>query len=175
MSGRGAGEHTPCADLLPGGRDADDDALAPALVAGLERAAHHVHVAGAVERVVAPAVRHVDELFLDALVAELGRIEELGRAKLLGPRLFGIVDVDGDDLGRAVGRGALDHAEPDAAGAKDGHVGTFLDAVVARRDDGGAVARRDAAAEQAGAVHGRVGRLDGHDRDVGDDGELRKR
>jgi len=42
----------PRGDLLAGGRHADDHALAPALVAALQRRAHHAHVADALERVV---------------------------------------------------------------------------------------------------------------------------
>jgi hypothetical protein len=41
---------------LPASGDADDDALAPAAMAAFQRLAHHLGVAGAVERVVRAAV-----------------------------------------------------------------------------------------------------------------------
>src|SRR5262249_42586979 len=41
-------------DLRPGRRDADDDGLAPAAMAGFERLTHHRDVAGAVEGVFPP-------------------------------------------------------------------------------------------------------------------------
>src|SRR5262249_12543792 len=55
-------------DLRAGRRDADDDGLAPAAMAGFERLAHHRDVAGAVEGIVGAtdligaALRHVDEV-----------------------------------------------------------------------------------------------------------------
>lgn len=172
----GGGEdrvRTPRADLLAGGGDTNDDALAPALVAGLEGGTHDVDVASAVESVVAAAVGHLDELLLDALGAELGGVHKVGGAKFLGPLLLGVVDVDDDDAAGLVLDGALDDAEPDAAGTEDGHVGALLESTLAGGDDGGAVARGDAAAQQAGAVHGSlVG--DGNDGDVGHDGVLRE-
>src|SRR5262249_19120044 len=59
----------PRADLLARGRDGDNHARAPALVAALERGAHHVHVAAAaLEAVVDAAVRHLDDGLLDRLV-----------------------------------------------------------------------------------------------------------
>jgi hypothetical protein len=72
-------------DFLARGRDADDDALAPALVARFERGAHDVDVARAVEGVVAAAVRHLDEFVLDALFADFSRVDEIRGAEFLGP------------------------------------------------------------------------------------------
>jgi hypothetical protein len=160
-------------DLLTGGRNTDDDGLAPALVAGLERGAHNVDVTRAVESVVAAAVGHLDELLLDALVAELGGVDEVCSTELLGPLLLCVVDIDDDDLASLVLSRALDDGQTDAAGAEDGDVGALLDSAVAGSDDGRAVTGCDAAAEQAGAVHG--GLLgDGDDGDVGYDGVLRE-
>ena len=142
-------------------------------MAGLEGGAHDADVAGAVKGVVAATVGHVDELLLDALLAELGRVDKVRGAKLLAPLLLCVVDVYDDDLGGPVLDAALHDAEADAAGAEDGHVGALLHAAVAGGDDGRAVAGRDAAAEQAGAVHGGlVG--DGDDANVRDDGVLRE-
>src|SRR5690606_20266233 len=50
----------PRADLLPGARDADDDGYAPAAVAALERLAHHLDVADALEAVVCAALGELD-------------------------------------------------------------------------------------------------------------------
>ena len=58
----------PRGDLLPGARHPDDDALAPAAVAGFQRLAHHRHIAGAIEGVVGAAnlvgaaFCHVDQI-----------------------------------------------------------------------------------------------------------------
>lgn len=134
-------------------------------MAGLEGGAHDADVAGAVEGVVAAAVGHLDELLDDGLALELGGVDEVGGAELLGPLLLGRVDVDHDDAAGLLGDGALHHRQADAAGAEDGDVGALLDL---GRDAGRAVARGDAAAQQAGAVHGGV-LLDGHHGDVGDD------
>ena len=46
----------------PGARDADDHRYAPALVAALERLAHHVDVADALEAVVGAAFGQVDQV-----------------------------------------------------------------------------------------------------------------
>jgi len=95
-------------DLLASSRDANDDGLSPALVAGLESGAHDIDVASAIEGVVAAAIGHLDELILDTLLAELGRVDEVGRAELLCPCLLGIVDIDYDDLASLFLDGSLD-------------------------------------------------------------------
>lgn len=137
-------------------------------MAGLEGGTHDVDVTRAVEGVVAAAVGHLDELVDDGLVLQLGRVDEVGGTELLGPLLLAGVDIDDDDLAGLVDDGALDNGQTDAAGAEDGDVVTLLDV---GGDAGGAVAGGDAAAEQAGAVHGGI-LLDGDDGDVGDDGVL---
>jgi hypothetical protein len=155
---------TPRGNLLSRRRHANNDALAPALMARLERGAHDADVAGAVERVVAPTVRHLNQHVDHALaLGQLGRVDKVGRAKFPRPRLLGRVDVHHNDPTRSLGDAALHHAQADAARAEDGHVAALLHL---GRDARRAVARRDAAAEQAGPVHGRV-LLHRHDRDVG--------
>jgi hypothetical protein len=143
-------------DLLAGSSNTDDDALAPALVAGLESAAHDVHVAGAVERVV---------------LQVLGRVDKVGGAELGRPLLLCLVHVHDNDLARLLLDRALDDTQTDAAGTEDGDGGALLDTALASGDDGGTVAGGDAAAQQACAVHGSI-RGDGNDGDVGDDGVL---
>src|SRR5690625_1589608 len=75
-------------DLGPGGCHADDDRLAPAAMAGFERRAHDLHIAGAVKGVIgAPdligaALRHVDEMG-NQIVADLPGVHEMGHAEAL--------------------------------------------------------------------------------------------
>lgn len=144
-------------------------------MARLEGSAHHTDVTSAIEGVVTAAVGHLNQLVLDGLpLLQLGRVYKVRGAKLLGPLFLGVVDVDDDDLAGLILDGALDDGQTDAAGAEDGDVGALLDATLAGRDGGGAVAGGDAAAEQAGAVHGGLLLGDGDDGDVGDDGVLRE-
>src|SRR5262249_52042441 len=107
-------------DLRAGRRDADDDGLAPAAMAGFERLAHHRDVARAVEGVVGTtdlvgaALRHVDEV-RNQIAADLLRIDEVGHAEALAPLLLGVVDIDADDHVRAGEPQSLDDIEADAA------------------------------------------------------------
>lgn len=142
-------------------------------MAGLERAAHDVHVSGAVESVVATTVCHLNQLLLDRLVLELGWIDEVGRAELIAPLLFAVVDIDDDDLASTILDTTLDNRETDTASAEDSDVGALLHTASAGGDDGCAVAGCNTAAQQASAVHWcLVG--DGDDGNVGHDSVLRK-
>ena len=156
------------ANLLAGCCDSDDDALAPALVAGLERRPHHAHVARAVEGVVAASICHLDQVLLDALAAKLGRVHEVGRAEFLAPGLLAIVDIHDYNLPGAVLDRALDDGEADAAGAKDCDVGALF---YIRGHHCSPIAGGDTAAEQARTVHWRFG-SDGYNGNIGDDGIL---
>src|SRR5262249_19602455 len=137
-------------DLLSGAGDADDHALTPAAVAGLERRAHQLDVADAFEGVVgAPdlvraALGHVHEIG-NEILADLVRIDEMGHAEALAPFLPGIVEVDADDHAGADQPQALDHVEADAAEAED-------DALRARLDLGGVDHRADAGSHAAADV-----------------------
>ena len=150
---------TSSANLLAGRCDSDDDTLSPALVAGFECRPHHTHVAPAVESVVAASVCHLDQMLLDALSAQLGRIDKVGRAEFLAPSLLAVVDVDDYDLSGAVLYGALDYREADAPSAKDSNIRALL---YARSHHCSAVPCGDTAAEEAGTVHWRFG-CDGYD------------
>ena len=153
-------------NLLTSSRNTNNDALTPSLVARLKRSTHNINVTRAIKRVVAATIRHLNELLLDRLVTKLSRVDKVCGAEFLGPFLFCVVDVDyNNHAGLVLGR-ALDDGQTDAASAEDGDVAALLDTVLARRDDGSAVAGGDSAAEQAGAVHGGVF-LDGDDGDVG--------
>jgi len=160
-------------DFLTSGSNTDDDALTPTLVAGLERAAHNVHISSAIESVVATTICHFNEFLLDRLVLELGRVDEIGRPKLCAPLLFAVVDIDDDDLTSTVLDTTLNDGETDTASAEDSDVGALLDTAPAGGDDCSAVTSCDTTAQQAGAVHWcLVG--DGDDGDVGHNGVLRK-
>lgn len=166
---------TASGDLLAGGGDTNDDALAPALVAGLEGAAHDVHITGAVEGVVQTAIGHVHEPGLDrlAVLQVLGRVDEVGAAELARPLLLRVVDINSDDSAGSVLHRTLNDTQTDAAGTEDGDGGTLLNTALAGSDDGGTVTGGDTAAKQASAVHGSlVG--DRNDGDVGDNGVLRE-
>ena len=152
-------------DLLPSSRNANNNTLAPALVARLERRAHHAGIARAIKRVVAPTIRHLNQLVDDRLaLGQLGRVDKIRRAKLARPLLLGRVDIHNDDLTRLVGHRALHHAQPNTPGTKHGNVAALLHL---GRDARRAVAGRDAAPEQARPIHRRV-RLDGHHGDISD-------
>ena len=105
-------------DLLTSGGNTDDSADTPTLVACLKSRTHDVNlqthivntsfihtngenktdVTGAVESVVKASVGYFDEVVLDFLaLRELGRVNEVGCAKLAGPRLLARVGVDSDD------------------------------------------------------------------------------
>ena len=148
-------------DLDARGRDADDARLALALVAALKRCAHCLGQADALERVVeaAKAVAdryvHVCQDLLDgrrvvARVDAIGCNKGLSHFDLLGD------DVDGKDAAGARGLAAHDDGEPDGepdgAHAKDGHGPVLLEL---HRVERGAVARCDAAPEQADLVERR--------------------
>ena len=169
--GWGAGEvkiHTPSADFLASCCNPDDDTLSPTLMAGFERRPHHAHIARAVESVVAASIRHLDQVLLDALAAELGRVDEVGRAEFLAPGLFVVIDIHDYNLSGAILHGALHDRETDASGAKDCDVRALF---YIRSHHCGPVAGGDAAAEQARAVHWRFG-SDGYNGNVGNDGVL---
>ena len=144
-------------------------------MAGLERAAHDVHVTSAVESVVETAIGHVHQPRLDclAILKVLGRVDEVSRTELGCPLLLRVVDVDNDDLACFVLDSALDDTQTNAASTEDSDGGTLLDTALAGSDHRGTVASGDTAAEQTGAVH-RSLLGDGDDGDVGNNGVLRE-
>jgi len=160
-------------DLLASSSDTNDDALAPALVAGLESAAHDVHVAGAVESVVAATVSHLDQSRLNvlAILQVLGRVDKVSGAELGRPLLLGLVHVHDNDFARLLLDRTLDDTQTNAASTEDSDGSTLLDTALTSGDDGGTVTGGDAAAQQACAVHGCIWG-DGNDGDVGHNGVL---
>ena len=71
-------------EALARARDADDDRLPPSAMAAFERLAHHIGVAGAVERIIRAASGQLDHLVDDIPGADLRRIDEIGHAEFLG-------------------------------------------------------------------------------------------
>ncbi len=169
------GTHTPRADLLPSGRNTNDDTLAPPLVTRLERGPHDVHIPRAVESVIAPTIRHLHQTLRDILplLQVLSRVHKIRRPELLRPALLRLVDIHDDNLARAILDCALDNRQTHAPGAENRNITPLLQPPMPSRDDRRAITRRDPAPEQARPVHRRFVR-DGHDGDVGHDGELRE-
>ena len=142
-------------------------------MASLESRSHDVDVTSAVKGVVTATIGHLNELLLDGLVLEFHGVNEVSSTELLGPLLLAVVDIDDNDLGRAVLDTALDDRKTDTAGTEDSDVGALLNTTLASGDDSGTVTSGNAAAEQACPVHGCFV-CDLNDRDVGDDGVLRE-
>jgi hypothetical protein len=161
----------PGGDLLTRLGDADDDAFAPAAVAGFQRLAHDRRVARGVEGVVGPAAGQLHQVGHQVFVAQPVGVDEVGHAELAAPLLALGIDVDADDHPGAHHPQALDNVEADAAQAEDDAVGARLHI---GRVDHRAHAGGDAAAHVAGAVEWRVLADLGH-RDLGQDGVVRER
>lgn len=162
---------TSCLDLLARRRNADDDTLAPSLVARFQGSTHHVDVAGAVEGIVAPTVRHLDQLVGDAgPLGQPGRVDEVRGAEVLAPLLLGRVQVYDDDPTGLLREGPLDHAQAYASRAEHGNARSGLDI---RGGPGRPVPRGDATAQKTCLFRRRI-LLDRHDRDVGHHGVLRE-
>ena len=138
----------PGRDLLSGAGDADDGALAPALVRAFQRLAHQRDVADALEGMVGATLGEVDKVGDDVAVDLLG-VDEVGHAELGGELAAGRVDVDADDLVGAGKPGALHDVEADAAEAEhdDSVAGLHLGGEQHGADAGG-----DAAADVADLV-----------------------
>src|SRR4029079_14386270 len=83
----------PRRNLLAGAGNTDNDALAPATVAALQRRTHELDVAHAFERVVGAAdlagaaLGHVHEMG-DEIAADFVRIDEVRHAETLAPGLL---------------------------------------------------------------------------------------
>lgn len=162
------GVPTPSGNLLASSGNTNDNALAPTLVASLEGSTHNTNVTSAVKGVVAATIGHLNQVLLDSLALELGRVDKVGGTELTSPRLLTIVHIDGNDHASLVLDSTLHDRQTDTAHTKDSHVGALLDLGGL---DGGTVAGGDTTAQQTGAVGGDLGshRDDG---DIGDNGVL---
>src|SRR5688572_5189870 len=104
------------ANFLAGAGDADDHRDAPAAMAALERLAHHVNVADALEAVVRAAARELDDLRDD--IPAFG-VDEMRKTELARERFALRIEVDADDHVGAHHACALHHVEPDTTQAED--------------------------------------------------------
>src|SRR5678816_3380452 len=86
----------PRLDLLARAGDADDHRDAPAAVTALERLAHEIDVADALEAVVGAAVGHRDQV-LYQVAADFFRVDEIRHAELLRERTPPRVEIDPND------------------------------------------------------------------------------
>ena len=136
------------ADLLPSSSNTNDDALAPALMTRFQRRAHDVDIARAVESVIAPTVRHIDESALDilALLQVRGRIDEIRAPELTRPLFLRSVHINRDDLACSPRSRTLNHTQTHTSRAKDSNIRALLDSAFTCRNGRRAVAGRDAAA-----------------------------
>ena len=98
-------------------------------------------------------------------LVEFGGIDKVCCTEFLGPGFFAVVGVDGDDLAGTIGDAALNDAETDAAGSKDGASRAPFDF---GGSGGGTEAGGDTTSEETGLVEGSLG-IDSDNRDVGDD------
>ncbi|VXA88758.1 conserved hypothetical protein [Aeromonas veronii] len=133
------------ADLLARTGHADNDRLAPTLVAALQRRTHHLDVADALEGEVDAAIGQLDDHLLNRFVV-IVRVDAVGGPQLAGQLELALVDVDGDDA-TGLGQTGTDHRrEADAPQPEDGDALTLfhLGGVHHGADAGG-----DAATEQA--------------------------
>ena len=95
-------------------RHANDDALAPAFVAALQRGTHHVHIANALEAELHAAVGEFDDDVLNRLVMVFG-VDAIGCAHQLGQTKLARVGVNADDASGLGLPRPLDHGQTNAA------------------------------------------------------------
>ena len=158
----------PRRDLRSRRRHANNNRLAPTLMTRLQRGPHDLHIPRTIKRIITPAIRHLNQLLLNRLLPQFGRIDKMRAPELRAPLLLLIIHIHYNNFARFVLHGPLYHTQPHTPRAEHGYIGPLFDF---RGDDGCAVASGNAAAEETRAVHGR-GLVDGDDGDVGDDGVL---
>src|ERR1700691_311360 len=137
-------------DLLPRGRHSDDRRYAPAAMAALERLAHELRTAHALEAVVGTAAGELDQIGHQIALDFLG-VDEVREPELARQRFALVVQVDADDLVGTGHLGALNDIQADAAEAEHHHVR-------ARFDLGGPDHRADAGRDAAADVEDLVER-----------------
>jgi len=151
-------------NFLSGSGNTDDDALAPALMASFEGSAHNLDVTGTIESVVAAAIRHFDEVFLDGFVY-FSWVYEIGCTELTRPFFFAVIDIYSNDFLGTIGDTALDDTETDTTDTEDGTNGAFLDF---GSTSGSTETGRDTTSKKTSFVKGSL-RVDGNNRDIGND------
>ena len=114
------------ADFLSSCCNANDDGLPPSLVTGFESCSHDADIAGAIEGVVASAIRHLDQFLLDTLALQLSWVEKIRCPKLFAPSFFAIIDINDDDLASAILDSSLYDTQANAPGSEDRDVAALL-------------------------------------------------
>ncbi len=89
-------------------------------MAALQRRAHKLYIADALEAVIHAAVGHVDDHFLNRFVVIL-RIDKLMHAQLTGNTFLCRVDIDTNDAAGTGHLGADDGGQTDTAQTEDGN------------------------------------------------------
>ena len=84
-------------NLLSSSSNTNNDTLTPSFMASLQGSPHHPNIACAVKGIVASAIGHIDEIFLDGFV-EFGGIDEISRAEFFGPFFLAIIGIDCDNF-----------------------------------------------------------------------------
>lgn len=162
------GELTPSGDLLTSSSNTDDNALTPALVAGLESSAHDPDVTSTVEGIITATISHLNQVLLNGLAGELSGVNEVGSAELASPGLFSIIDINSNDHTGLVLDRTLHNRQTNTADTEDSDIAALLDL---GSHDSSTVTGGDTAAEQTGPIS-RDLRSDRDDRDIGHDGVL---
>src|SRR5690554_2433484 len=112
-------------DLCPGFGHADDDGLTPTPMASFKRLAHDLGIAYALERIIGPTVRQLDDVVDDVL--DLLGVDEMRHAELAGHGFALGVQVYAYDLVGTHHLGALNNVQADTAQTKYHHIGSGLD------------------------------------------------
>src|SRR5690625_1724265 len=148
----GATPDTTCHELKRPGTDflartgnTDNDGLAPALVAALERRAHDIHIANTLERIIHAAIGELNDDLLNGLIV-IVRVNAVGSTELARQFKFLLVNVHRNNPARLRLRGTNDGRQANAANAKNGYGSAFLNFGGVRYS---AHASGHAAAEQA--------------------------
>src|SRR5262249_48349365 len=113
-------------DLLSGAGDPDDHGNAPATVTTLQRLAHEIDVAHALEAVVGATVGERNQV-LHEIATHVLRIDKVRHAESLGERFAARIDIDADDLVRADHAGALNGVESNTPESEHHHIRAGFD------------------------------------------------
>ncbi|KAH3686697.1 hypothetical protein WICPIJ_002341 [Wickerhamomyces pijperi] len=114
-------------NFLTSGSDTDDDGLTPTLMAGFQGLSHDGDVTGTVESEVQPTVGHLDQMLNNGLTFwQLGWVDEISGANLVGPFLLVVVDVNDDDLGGLSGNSTLHDGQTDDTRTEHSNSVAFL-------------------------------------------------
>ena len=74
----------------------------------LEGSSHDTNVTSAIKSVIETSIGYLDQVLLDALAIQLGRIDKFSATELLGPLFLLVIDINDDDSTGLVLDGSLD-------------------------------------------------------------------